>query len=53
MTNWQTTVAGLLLTIGTLLIGSGETGILHFVGMILAGIGGIWLGIVSTDAKKP
>lgn len=52
MTNWQTTIAGLCLTVGTLLIGTGETGALHFSGMILAGIGGLWLGFVAKDFNK-
>ena len=52
MVSWQTTVAGFLLTIGNLFIASGQTGILHYLGMILVGIGGIWLGIMAKDANK-
>lgn len=52
MKNWQTTIAGVCLTVGTMIMNSGNEGMLHYAGMVLAGIGGLWLGFAASDAKK-
>ncbi len=51
MSNWKTTLGGILLGIGTPLSAAGE-GVYQVAGMVLASIGGILVGTAAADAKK-
>ncbi len=51
MRDWRTTIGGILLGIGTPLAAAG-TGIYQQIGIILATIGGLLIGITAADAKK-
>lgn len=48
MKSWKTTVGGVLLGIGTPLAGAGE-GIYKTIGLILATIGGVLVGVAARD----
>lgn len=50
MKSWKTTLGGILLGIGTPLAGAGE-GIYKTIGLILATIGGVLLGVTARDNK--
>lgn len=50
MKNWKTTLGGIMLGIGTPLAAGGE-GIYKTIGVILATIGGILVGVAARDAN--
>jgi len=50
MKSWKTTLAGILLGIGTPMAAAGE-GIYQIIGVILASVGGLLLGVAARDDK--
>lgn len=49
--SWRTTLGGILMGVGTPLAGVGE-GIYQQIGIILATVGGILMGVSAMDDKK-
>ena len=49
--NWKTTIGGILLGIGTPLAAAGE-GIYRTIGIILATVGGLIIGVAAADSTK-
>jgi hypothetical protein len=49
--SWRTTVGGILLGVGTPLATTG-TGVYQVVGIILASLGGLLVGVAAKDNKE-